>query len=186
MRRPNQLRLAALLGGSASAAFALLLSLVVYLLLGRVGRLDFDGFNFAGLLQGLVFIAAFVTALRYARSALRLPSPTLLSFGLSTPPTAAKVAASVPTVDAAGGFQTMAENRIVIVQEAGVPIGLSGVRHDRITSWDDLVKIDGGVGVTDLRSVLAHEPLVVVVSGERVLGIITQEMYLGGLWGTVR
>ena len=42
------------------------------------------------------------------------------------------------------------------------------------------------MGVTDLRSVLAHEPLVVVVSGERVLGIITQEMYLGGLWGTVR
>lgn len=186
MRRPNQLRLAALLGGSASVAFAVLVSLLVWLLLGRGGRIGFDGINGAGLLQGLAFVAAFVSALRYARSALRLPSPTLLSFGLVAPPSAARVASEVPIVDAAGGFQTLVENRIVIVEESQVPIGVSGVRRGSITSWEDLAKVEGDVAVTDLRSLLAHEPLVVVVSGAKVEGVITQEMYLGGLWGTVR
>ena len=69
---------------------------------------------------------------------------------------------------------------------AFIPIGVSGVRRGSITSWEELARVEGDVAVTDLRSLLAHEPLVVVVSGPRVLGVITQEMYLGGLWGTVR
>lgn len=186
MRRPSHLRLAALIGASASIASALLMAWLVYLLLGSSGRLGFGTFNAAGLLEGLVFILAFVTSLRYLRSALRLPSPTLLSFGLVAPPNAAKVAQAVPQVDAARGLHTLIENRIVIVEEEGVPVGVAGVRRERITSWEDLVKVDGGVAVTDLRRVLAHEPLVVVVDGDRVLGVVTQEMYLSGLWGTVR
>lgn len=186
MRRPSHLRLAALIGASASIAAALLTAWLVHLLVGSGGRLGFGTFNAAGLLEGLVFILAFVTSLRYVRSALRLPGPTLLSFGLVAPPNAAKVAQAVPQVDAARGLHTLIENRIVIVEEEGVPVGVAGVRRERITSWEDLVKVDGGVAVTDLRRVLAHEPLVVVVDGDRVLGVVTQEMYLSGLWGSVR
>lgn len=186
MRRPDQLRIAALLGALASLAFALLLAFLVFLLLGRVGTLGFARFNAAGLLEGLVFVVAFVTALRYARSAMRIPSPTLLSFGLVAPPEARHVASKVPVVDATESLHTIAENRMVIVQEAGVPIGVTGLRRERITSWEELVKVDGSTAVTDLRRVLAHEPVVVVVDGDAIHGVVTQEMYLGGLWGTVR
>lgn len=186
MRRPSQLRIAALLGATASVGFALLGAWGVHRALGSEGRLDFGTFNAQGLAEGLVFVLLFVTALRYARSALRLPSPTLLSFGLVAPPTAARVAQSVPIVDAARGLHTLIENRIVIVEEDGVPVGVAGVRRERITSWEDLVKVGGDVAVTDLRRVLAHEPLVVVTDGGTIRGVVTQEMYLAGLWGSVR
>lgn len=186
MRRPSQLRIAALLGASASTAFALLGAWGVHAALGFEGRLGFGRFNAAGLAEGFVFVLLFVTALRYARSALRLPSPTLLSFGLVAPPTAARVAQEVPMVDAARGLHTLIENRIVILEEEGVPVGVTGVRRERITSWEDLVKVSGVVAVTDLRSVLAHEPLVVVTDDGDVTGVVTQEMYLAGLWGSVR
>ena len=186
MRRPSQLRLAALVGGSASVGFSVLLAWGLHALLGSGGRLEFGVWNPAGLLEGLVFVLAFATALRYTRSALRLPSPTLLSFGLVAPPTAAKVAQEVPIVDASRALHTLIENRVVIVQEAGVPVGVAGVRREHITSWEELVKVDGRVAVTDLRRVLAHEPLVVVTAGDRVAGVVTQEMYLAGLWGSLR
>jgi hypothetical protein len=64
-----------------------------------------------------------------------------------------------------------------------VPIGMSGVRRERITSWDEIVKVPGEVAVTDLRSLLAHEQLVVVMDGDEVVGVVTQEAYLAGLWG---
>lgn len=186
MRNPNQLRIAALLGALASLAFGLLLALGIFLLFGRTGTLGFDRVDLAGLVEGVVFVIGFVTALRYARSAMRIPSPTLLSFGLVAPPPARSVAAEVPVVDAAQSFHTIAENRMVIVQEAGVPIGVTGLRRERITSWEELVKVDGGAAVTDLRRLLAHEPLVVVLDADEIRGVVTQEMYLGGLWGTVR
>jgi len=177
---------AALLGASASIAAALLAAWLVHLALGSGGRLGFGTFNAVGLAEGLAFVLAYSTSLRYVRSAVRLPSPTLLSFGLVAPPAAAKVAQAVPQVDAARGLHTLVENRIVIVEEEGVPVGVTGVRRERITSWEELVKVDGGVAVPDLRRVLAHEPLVVVMDGERVLGLVTQEMYLAGLWGQLR
>jgi hypothetical protein len=186
MRTPGQLRLQALAGALASVAFALLMSFLVFLALGRQGRLGFVGFNVAGLADGIVFVLAFATGLRFSRSALRLPSPTLLSFGLVAPPRAAKVAAEVPVVDAATMAQTLAQNRMIIVQEEGEPIGISGVRRERLLPWDEVVKVDGSVAVTDLRSVLAHERVVVVTEEGRVLGVVTQDMYLAGLWGTLR
>lgn len=186
MRRPSQLRLAALLGASASVAFSVLAAWGVHLLLGSAGRLEFGVWNPAGLLEGLVFVLVFVTALRYTRSAVRLPSPTLLSFGLVAPPPASAVAQEVPIVDAARGLHHLVENRIVIVEEGGVPVGVAGVRREHITSWEEVVKVDGRVAVTDLRRVLAHEALVVVMSGDRVDGVVTQDMYLAGLWGSLR
>lgn len=186
MRRPGQLRLAALLGALSSLAFGLLLAFAAYLLLGRSGSLAFHELNAAGLLEGVVFVLAFVSALRYARTALRIPSPTLLSFGLVAPPAARDVAATVPVVDATQSLHTIAENRVVVVREGNVPIGVTGLRREQITSWEDLVKVDGGVAVTDLRRVLAHEPLVIVLEGDDIVGVVTQEMYLGGLWGPVR
>jgi hypothetical protein len=186
VRRPAQLRLAALLAGLAAIAFALLAAFVLYLLLGRQGRLGFHDFNLAGIAEGLLFVVALVTALRYLRSALRMPSPTLLSFGLVAPPPARLVAAEVPVVESAQNIQTLAENRVVVVEERGVPIGVTGLKRERITSWEELVKVEGSIAVTDLRRVLAHEPLVVVMEKGRVAGVVTQEMYLGGLWGTVR
>ena len=186
MRRPSQLRIAALLGASACVAVSVLAAWGTHAALGREGRLGFGSLNAAGLAEAAVFVLVFVTALRYVRSALRLPSPTLLSFGIVAPPTAARVAQEVPIVDAARGLHTLIENRIVIVEEDGVPVGVAGVRRERITSWEDLVKVGGGVAVTDLRRVLAHEPLVVVTDDGTVTGVVTQEMYLAGLWGSVR
>ncbi len=186
MRRPVNLRISALVGALVSIGIALLVAYLTYLLLGRSGTLGFGAFNAAGVLEGLVFVLVFVTSLRAVRSAVRLPSPTLLSFGLVAPPTAARVAQDVPQVDASRGIDTLTQNRIVIVTAEGVPVGAAGVRRERITSWEDLVKVDGKVAVTDLRRVLAHEPLVVVTDGGTVLGVVTQEMYLAGLWGQVR
>ena len=183
MRRPGQLRLAALLGAGAAIGAALLVTFVVHQLVGGGGRLGFRDFNVVGLLEGLVFIGVFVSALRYVRSVARLPSPMLLSFGLVAPPSAARVAQTVPVVDAARGLGELTFNRIVIVEERGVPVGVAGVRRERIVPWDELVTVDGGVAVTDLRRVL--EPLVIVVEGSRIVGVVTQEMYLAGLWGKV-
>jgi|GEM_PF-137482 len=185
MRRPGQLRSAAFWGGVTSFGFALLISFGVFLLLGRAGRLGFTSFNAAGLAEGVVFVMAYSGALVYARSALHLPSPTLLTFGLLVPPTAGRAAGGVPQVDAGEVVHTLAENRVVIVKQGGVPVGVTGLRRDSITSWEELVKVPPGVAVTELRSVLAHEQLVVVSESETVHGVITQEMYLAGLWGTV-
>lgn len=186
MRRPSQLRIAALLGSLAAVAFALLMALLVFWLLGAEGRLGFSSLNAAGIVEGVVFVLAYSFALIYVRSALRLPSPTLLSFGLVLPPTVGKAAAKVPVVDSSQVAQTMMANRIVIVEQGGVPIGVTGMHHDRITSWEELVKAEADMAVTDLRRVLAHEQLVVAMDGDVVRGIITQEMYLAGLWGSVR
>lgn len=166
--------------------FALLLALLVFWGLGGRGRLGFVTFNAMGLLEGAVFVLAYSSALIYVRRTVRLPSPTLLSFGLLAPPTAGRVAAEVPVVDAAQVPLSMTANRLVIVQEEGTPVGITGLHHDRITSWDELVKVDAAVAITDLRRVLAHEQLVVVLDGKKVVGIVTQEMYLAGLWGSVR
>lgn len=186
MRRPAQLRSAAFWGGVTSFAFGLLVAFGAFLLLGRVGRLGFGSFNAAGLAEGVVFVLAYSGALVYARSALHLPSPTLLTFGLLVPPTAGRVAGRVPQVDAGEVVHTLAENRVVIVKQGGVPVGVTGLRRDSITSWEELVKVPPSVAVTELRGVLAHEQLVVVGEDESVHGVITQEMYLAGLWGTER
>jgi len=186
MRRPDELRRQAALAASASVAFALLAALAVFLLLGREGRLGFSGVNLAGLAEGMAFLVALMAALIWVRAGLRLPAPVLLSFGLVAPPRARRVAAKVPVVDVAAAQFTLADHRVVIVQEDGVPVGMSGVRRERITSWDEIVKVPGDVSVTDLRSLLAHEPLVVVMEGDAVAGVVTQEAYLAGLWGRVR
>lgn len=186
MRRPVQIRRQALLGAAASVGFALLLTYLLHLAFGGRGRLGFGVFNLLGVLEGVVFIAAFVIALAWVRQALRLPSPTLLSFGLFGPPTAAASASKVPVVDTNEGLFSLADHRVVIVETEGVPVGMSGLFPDRITSWDELVKVQGAVAVTELRRLLAHEQLVVVVEGERTLGVVTQEAYLAGLWGSVR
>ncbi|HZW99014.1 MAG TPA: hypothetical protein VFF10_03065 [Trueperaceae bacterium] len=186
MRRPSQLRLSALLGALAAVVFALIVSYLVSLLVPGPGRLGFGDFNAAGLLEGAVFVFAYSTALIWVRSALRIPSPALLSFGLSGPPAAGTVAMKVPVVDATSAVQTLMDNRMVIVHQDRVPIGVTGLHHDRITSWEELVKAPADVAVTELRSMLAHEQLVVVMDGQEVKGIVTQEMYLAGLWGSIR
>jgi len=167
-------------------AFALLIAWLLSLLIPGDGRLGFGAFNAVGLIEGLVFVLVFSLALIWVRSSLRLPSPTLLSFGLSAPPTAGSVAMNVPVLNATQAVQTLIENRMVIVHESRVPIGVTGLHHDRITSWEELVKVPADVSVTDLRRVLAHEQLVVVMDDQEVKGIVTQEMYLAGLWGSVR
>lgn len=186
MRRPGQLRLAALLGSLTSLMVALLVAFILNWLLGREGRLGFRSFNSAGLLEGLVFVVSYSFGLLYTRNGLRLPSPSLLSFGLIAPPTAARAAAAVPVVEMSAGPHTLLENRIVIVEENGVPVGVSGVRRERISSWDEMPKVQGSVAVTELRAMLAHEQLVIVMDGSTVRGIITQDMYLLGLWGNAR
>ena len=182
MRRPRRLRLLSLVGALTSLAVALLGAYLVHRLLGRGGRVGFDGFNLFGVIEGGVFVVAYTTGLRYARWVLRLPGPTLLSFGLVTPPEARRVAFAIPSVDASRGLQSFVETRIVLVQDRSVPIGLTGVRRERIVPWDEVAKVDGRVAVTELRALLAHELLVVVLDRGRLSGVVTQEMYLAGLW----
>lgn len=186
MRRPAQLRVAALLGATSAMIFALLVALLVFWAFGGRGRLGFASFNMPGLVEGVVFVLAYSGALIYVRRSLRLPGPTLLSFGLLVPPTAGRVATKVPMVEAAQVPLSMTANRIVIVRDDGTPIGITGLHHDRVTSWEELAKVEATVAITDLRRVLAHEQLVVVLDGSDVAGIVTQEMYLAGLWGSVR
>ena len=186
MRRPQRIRSQALLSGLVSLAISLAVAFATHLLLGRVGRFGFDAVNWAGVGEFTAFLIALMASLTWARSALRLPGPVLLSFGLASPPTARRVAESVPMVEGSSGLHTLAEHRVVIVLEDGVPIGVSGMRREHITSWDDVVKVSGDVSVTDLRAVLAHEKLVVVMDAQRVVGVVTQEAYLAGLWGRVR
>lgn len=186
MRRTVQLRFAALLGALIALAFALLLAFIVFLLLGRDGKLGFQSFNAKGLLEGVTFIVAYSVGLLYARWALRIPSPTLLSFGLSAPPSAGRVAEKVPVVNAGQDLHTLMENRVVIVEEGGVPVGMTGLRPSRMSSWDELVKVNSHVAVTELRFLLAHEALVVVMEDKKPVGVITQEMYLSGLWGRLK
>jgi hypothetical protein len=186
MRRPEVLRRQSFMAASAALAFAIASSYGVFVLLGGGGRIGFDAINPAGLLHGLVFLIALMAGLSWVRVALRLPGPVLLSFGLVAPPRARQVAQEVPIIDGAHGLHGMAAQRIVILQEAGVPIGVSGMRRDHITSWEEVVKVDGDTSVTDLRALLAHEKLVVVTDGQTIIGVVTQEAYLAGLWGRVR
>jgi hypothetical protein len=183
MRRPNQLRLAAFLGTWVAIVAGLAAALVVHLLLGQTGRLGFDEVNLYGVLQGAAFVVTYSLTLLYARGALRLPGPALLSFGLLAPPSAARAAEEVPVVEATESLYNLMGNRIVVVEERGVPVGLTGVREGRISSWDDIAKVPGEVAVTELRGLLAREPLVVVLAGREVRGVITQKQYLAGLWG---
>lgn len=178
--------MAGLIGAASAVGFALLVSWLFSLLIGSEGRLGFGTFDALGLLEGAVFIIAFSFALIYVRSALRLPSPVLLSFGIIGPPTAGRSAEKVPVVDAARLPQVVMENRIAIVEAEGVPVGVTGLHQDRITPWEELVKVDAGYAVSDLRRLLAHESLVIVMDGGAVAGVVTQEMYLAGLWGSVR
>jgi len=183
VRRPEQLRARALLGVLVALAVALAAAYLVHVALGRQGLLGFRVANLAGLVEGAAFVLVFVSAMRALRALLRLPSSTLLSFGLAVPPAAVVAARPVPSVDASALVQTMAEHRQVVVEEEGVPVGIAGIVPDRLLAWDEVVKVDGRVALTELRPVLASEPLVAVLDGERVAGIVTQDSYLSVSWG---
>ena len=183
MRRPDQLRVRALIGALTSVGFGLLVAWFVHLGLGRQGLLGFSIANAAGLLEGAAFVVAAFAALRAVRALLRLPSSSLLSFGVAVPPSVASAAMAVPTVDAEALVQTMAEHRQVVVLDEGVPVGIAGVLPDRVVAWDEVVKVDAAAALTELRPVLARAPLVAVMDDGRVVGIVTQERYLAVSWG---
>lgn len=183
MRRPGQLRLRGLLGALGATVVGLSAAYGAHLALGSQGLLGFGVANLAGLLEGAVFVVVLVTALRVLRALLRLPSSTLLSFGIAAPPSAGASARPVPSVDAGALVQTMAEHRQVVVLEDGVPVGIAGVHPDRLLGWDEVVKVDASVALTELRPVLARAPLAVVVEGGRVVGVVTQDVYLAVSWG---
>ncbi len=183
MRRPDQLRSRALLGALGAVALALGVAWLVHLALGRQGLLGFSVSNLAGLVEGSAFVVAFMVGLRAVRALLRLPSSTLLSFGAATPPAASSAARPVPSVDAGALVQTMADHRQVVVIEEGVPVGIAGIHPERLLGWDEVVKVDGRVALSELRPVLAREPLVVVLDGDQVAGIVTQDSYLAASWG---
>jgi hypothetical protein len=142
MRRPDQLRPKPFSPPAAAVAFALFVVVPRLPRFGREGRLGFVGFNLAGLVEGIVFLAAFVTALGWVRSALRLPARRCSRSGSwPRPPPAGSPSGCRSSTPAP--LQTLADHRVVIVQEGGVPIGVSGMRRERITSWDELVKVAG-------------------------------------------
>lgn len=183
MRRPEQLRQRGLLGALLAVALALVAAWLVHMGLGRQGLLGFRVANPAGLLEGMLFVIVLFTALRAIRALLRLPSSTLLSFGFAAPPAAGAVAVPVPSVDGGALVQTMAEHRRVVVEDEGRPVGIAGVVPDRLLAWDEVVKVDATVALTELRPVLAAEPLVVVMDAGKVAGIVTQDSYLSVSWG---
>ena len=91
----------------------------------------------------------------------------------------------MPLVDVAAALQfTLADHRVVIVQEDGVPVGMCGVRRERITSWDEIVKVPGDVAVHRPRARCSRTSRWSWSSRRtKVVGVVTQEAYLAGLWG---
>ncbi len=179
MRTPTQLRITALIAYAVSLACGVGVAYLVHVLLGNAGRFGFEDFNPGGVVEGFSFVIAFGFIILAARELARLPVATLLSLGLIAPPSAARAAQPINSVENPSSLDM--QNEISVLKQNGRPVGIVGGRNERARAWEDVPKISGEAAVTELRDLLSHTPLVAVVDGDEVHGIITQEMYLAGL-----
>ena len=179
MRTPKDLRIASLIGYGISFAAALMASFVVHLVFGSQGRGGFRDLNLGGLLEILGFVLAFSYAMLLSRRVLKVPVTSLLSAGLIVPKMAASVAQ--PIEDLENPSHLDLGQGIAVLRQAGRPVGVHDASRDRMTAWEDVLRVPGSTAVTELRDLLARANFVLVTDGEQVRGIITREMYLAGL-----
>ncbi len=182
MRTPTQVRTTAFIAYGLAVFAALLVSYVVHALFGSQGRGGFMDLNFGGILETLAFVFTFSNALLLARVTFQLPITTLMSCGILTPPPAKKFAQQLETLENPSIIEL--GSGLTVLRQNGKPIGIHDGR--RALEWDKIVKIPGNVAVTELRALLAKSDFVAVLDGESFCGVITQDMFISGLWRVTR
>jgi hypothetical protein len=178
LRTPSQLRASSVIGYGLSVLGAMLAAFAMHLLFAREGRGGFRDLNLGGILETLAFVLAFSFSLLAARRVLRVPVSSLLSAGLIVPKSVRAVAMALRTHDNPAGFGF--GGGLSLLRNQGRIVGVSDARGE-LTAWDRVARVEANVAVTELREPLSNAQFVVIVSGEDVHGVITQEMYLAGL-----
>ncbi len=173
MRTVRELRWAGAIAYLAALAVGLLVAFLVHLVFKGQGRFGWEGFNSTGVLEGLAFLFAFTFSLWAAKRAVRVPCTTLLTAGLVAPPSAGKVARSLPEIEKVEAF----EGRLAVLTEAGEPQGVLGL-EDHMVPWEQAPVVPADVAVSELSALFWKSPVVFVVDGAEVRGVITRERFL--------
>lgn len=172
MRTIRDLRLAGLIAYLAALIAGLLASGLVHLLFRRQGQFGWEGINFYGLLEGLVFLIVFTLSLWVAKRAVKVTTTTLLSAGLFVPTSARRMARAVPVINALQSF----EGNIAVLLEHGQPVGIIGIA-DSLVPWDEAPVVPGDTAASELGSLFRQHQIVFVADGSKVYGMITRERY---------
>ncbi|MBF6594074.1 MAG: hypothetical protein IVW51_06460 [Thermaceae bacterium] len=172
MRTIRDLRLAGLIAYLAALIAGLLASGLLHLLFGRRGMFGWEGINFFGLLEGLLFLIVFTLSLWIAKRAVKVTTTTLLSAGLFVPTSARKMARAVPVINALQSF----EGNIAVLLEHNQPVGIIGIA-DSLVPWDEAPVVSGQTAASELGSLFRQHQIVFVADGNRVHGMITRERY---------
>jgi len=172
VRTVRELRWAGAIAYLAALAVGLLVAFLVHLLMKGQGRFGWEGFNPGGVLEGFVFLFVFTFSLWAAKRAVRVPCTTLLTAGIVAPPSAGKVARSLPTIEQVESF----EGRLSVLTEGGEPQGVLGL-EDRMVPWERAPVVPAEVAVSELSALFWKSPVVFVVKDGEVLGAITREHF---------
>ncbi|WP_293175055.1 CBS domain-containing protein [Oceanithermus sp.] len=172
MRTVRELRWAGAIAYLAALAVGLLAAFLTHLLFRGQGRFGWEGFNTVGVAEGLVFVLVFTFSLWAAKRAVRVPCTTLLTAGLVAPPSAGKVARSLPTIEQVESF----EGRLAVLTEGGEPLGVLGL-EDHMVPWEQAPVVPADVAVSELSSLFWKNPVVFVVDDGHVVGVITRERF---------
>jgi hypothetical protein len=163
----------------SSLLIGLLVSFIVHAAMGSPeSAFSYSRVTWSGLLEVASFWVVFIACLLFFRSGLRIPASSILSLGVIIPPRAGAVCQEVPRVDDVSLVRELSQYRTVVVMQDGVPVGITGVKPGVIISWDDLIKVPSEVAITELKTALAKDPVVVVADENRVHGIITQSLFI--------
>jgi hypothetical protein len=178
LRTPTQVRTTAFIAYALAIVAALLVSFVVHALFGSQGRGGFMDLNFGGILETLAFVFTFSNALLLARVTFHLPISTLMTCGILTPPPAKNFAQKLETLENPSTLEL--GSGLTVLRQNGKPVGIHDGR--RTLDWDKIAKISGNVAVTELRALLAKSDFVAVLDDDAFYGVITQDMFISGLW----
>ncbi len=184
MRTPQQVRLNALIAYGLSLVAGVVVAFLVHLIFGSAGNLSFTSLNPGGVLEFLAFTLTFSSSLLGTREIFRLPITTSLTAGLIAPTDASGVAEPLDVLENPSTFEL--GTRTFVLRQNGRPIGLHDGDRDRTLPWDEVPRVSGSIAVTELRGALSRAPFVVVADGDHVHGLITQEMFVAGLWRKTR
>ena len=172
MRTVRELRWAGAIAYLAALAVGLLVAFVVHLLFGGQGRFGWEGFNAVGVAEGAAFVLSFTFSLWVAKRAVRVPCTTLLTAGLVAPPSAGRVARSLPTIEQVESF----EGRLAVLVENDEPQGVLGL-EDRMVPWEQAPVVPADVAVSELSALFWKSPVVFVEDRGRLVGVITRESF---------
>lgn len=184
MRTPQQVRLNALIAYGLSLVAGVMVAFLVHLVFGSVGNVGFLNLNPGGIFEFLAFSLAFSSSLLGTREIFKLPITTSLTAGLIAPTDASGVAEPLDVLENPSTFEL--GSRTFVLRQNGRPVGLHDGDRDRTLPWDEVPRVSGSIAVTELRGALSRAPFVVVVDGDQVHGLITQEMFVAGLWRKTR